>query len=200
MVMMSLLTSQIAEVEQELVNSQGEVREVMQALEELALSCDLKDKDTEVVKEERQQLLQQVEQLHNLNERRAKELSDLQDAFQLDKRKNREMIASLLRDVSDVGCVLDGKPEDKLRPVDSLCEITDEDFTRARVHLSNLRCEARTLWEQRDILERAEKDAREEAQGAVRDLAHFRVRLAQVNPPITLGLVLNPPITLGLVL
>ncbi|KAL5496206.1 hypothetical protein EMCRGX_G012444 [Ephydatia muelleri] len=173
------LKTQISAVEQELVNSQAEVREVMQALEELALSYDIKDKDIEAMKEERHTLLQQVEQLHNLSERKAKELNDLQESFQLDRRKNREMVSALLRDVLEVSSVLGGKSGDKPRPQDGGHEITDDDLTRARVHLSNLSCEARTLWEQRDLLERGEREAREGAESALRDLAHTRAKLSQ---------------------
>ena len=156
---------------------------MMQALEELALSYDIKDKDIEAMKEERHTLLQQVEQLHNLSERKAKELNDLQESFQLDRRKNREMVSALLRDVLEVSSVLGGKSGDKPRPQDGGHEITDDDLTRARVHLSNLSCEARTLWEQRDLLERGEREAREGAESALRDLAHTRAKLSQVMCP-----------------
>ena len=145
-----------------------------------------------MVKGERQLLQQQVDQLQNLNERRAKELSDLQELYLLDKRKNREMITSLLRDVAEASTVLDGRGEDNQGLPDGTYEITDDDFTRARVHLSNLRCEARTLGRQRDVLERAEREARDEVQSSARDLAHLRSRLAQVNTCAALTNVTPP--------
>ena len=173
------LKKQISAVEQELVDSQAEVREVMQALEELAVSYEIKDKDIEAMKAERGTLLHQVDLLHNLSERKTKELSDLQEAFQLDRRKARDMIGSLLRDVVDFSSVLGGRSGDKPRPQDGSHEITDDDLTRARVYLSNLSCEARTLAEQKDVLERGEREAREEAEGALRELAHTRAKLSQ---------------------
>lgn len=50
-----------------------------------------------------------------------------------------------------------------------------------RIHLSNLRCEARTLAEQRDILERAEREARERAQALMKELANSKLKISQVG-------------------
>lgn len=52
---------------------------------------------------------------------------------------------------------------------------------RVRIHLSNLRCEARTLVEQRDILERAEREARERAQALMKELANSKLKISQVS-------------------
>ena len=77
--------------------------------------------------------------------------------------------------------MLGAKSEDRLRPLDSSSEITDEDFTRARIHLSNLRCEARMLAEQRDILEQAEREAKERAQAVMKELSQCRLKISQVH-------------------
>ncbi len=55
--------TQITVIEQELVNSQEEVHEVMQALEELAVSYDTKDRDVESTMGEKQLLMDEIEQL-----------------------------------------------------------------------------------------------------------------------------------------
>ncbi len=91
------------------------------------------------------------------------------------------MLSSLFRELNEVGVVLGAKSEDRLRAVDSSSDITDEDFTRARIHLSNLRCEARTLTEQRDILEQAERDAKDRAQTVMKELANSRLKISQVG-------------------
>ena len=80
-----------------------------------------------------------------------------------------------------VGSVLGNKTDDRLRLVDSsaTAEMTEENFTRARIHLSNLRCEARTLTQQRDVLERAELDARSRAQSAIKELSGYRLKMSQ---------------------
>ena len=54
---------QIAIIEQEMVNSQEEVHEVMQALEELAVSYDSKDREIEASHNEKHLLTEELEQL-----------------------------------------------------------------------------------------------------------------------------------------
>lgn len=111
------------------------------------------------------------------------ELDELKDSAQLERRKTHDMLSTLFREVNEATSSLGttgSKSEERLRAVDSSTEISEEDFTRARIHLSNLRCEARTLKEQRDVLEGAEREARERAQTIMKELATCRLKISQV--------------------
>ena len=48
------------------------------------------------------------------------------------------------------------------------------------MQLSNMRCEARSLTEQRAILEQAEREAKEKAQIVMRELANCKLKISQV--------------------
>ena len=112
------------------------------------------------------------------------ELDELKDSSQLERRKTHDMLSTLFREVNEATSSLGttgSKSEERLRAVDSSMEISEEDFTRARIHLSNLRCEARTLKEQRDLLEGAEREARERAQTIMKELATCRLKISQVQ-------------------
>ena len=50
-------------IEQELLNSQDEVHEVMQALEELAVSYDSKDREIEAAQNEKKLFLEELDKL-----------------------------------------------------------------------------------------------------------------------------------------
>ena len=91
------------------------------------------------------------------------------------------MLSTLFREVNEASSTLGSKSEERLIKVDSSSEVSEEDFTKARIHLSNLRCEARTLKEQRDLLEGAEREARERAQTIMKELASCRLKISQVR-------------------
>jgi hypothetical protein len=112
---------------------------------------------------------------------KSREFHILQDSTLSEKRKNQERITTLLRDLNDVGVILGTKMEEKLQKLDPTTEFTDEDFTKARIHLSNMRCEVRTLAKQREVLEVAEREARERAQGAVTELSACRTKISEVS-------------------
>ena len=115
------------------------------------------------------------------------ELDELKDSSQIERRKTNDMLSTLFREVSEATSTLGTPPglgsksEERLRAVDSSTEVSEEDFTRARIHLSNLRCEARTLKEQRDLLEGAEREARERTTTVMKELATCRLKISQVK-------------------
>lgn len=111
----------------------------------------------------------------------------MKDHAQLEKRKTLDMLSTLFREVNEATTSLGSKSEERLRTVDSSIEVSEEDFTRARIHLSNLRCEARTLKEQRDLLEGAEREARERAQTIMKELTTCRLKISQVTDEIFQG-------------
>ena len=177
--MLAAVCVQIAIIEQELVNSQDEVHEVMQALEELAVSYDTKDRDIGSVQEEKQALLDELDQLQGSVDAQARELNQLRENSQCEKRRSKELVSSLFRELNEVGSVLGGRLEDRLFLLGGSLDLLEEDFTRAKIHLSNMRCEARTLMEQRKILEQSEREAKEFAQDTARELSSCKQRLSQ---------------------
>ena len=112
---------------------------------------------------------------------KCRELHILQDSTLSEKRKNQERLSTLLRDLNDMGVILGTKMEDQLKQLDSASEFTDEDFTKARIHLSNMRCEVRTLSKQREVLEVAEKEARDRAQHALAELGTCKAKITEVR-------------------
>ena len=207
-------------IEQELVSSQEEVHEVMQALEELAVSYDSKDREIESVHTERRLLAEENEEIQvglvslsslprlfalplslrlslslslslypqGTLDQRLQELERLRETTSIDKRKKNEFLSSIFREVNEVSSVLAPKSDDwvPITPTSSsssstsVPEVSDEDFTRVRVQLSNMRCEARSLTEQRAILEQAERDARDKAQAVMKELSNCRLKISKV--------------------
>ncbi|XP_064401804.1 kinesin heavy chain-like isoform X2 [Halichondria panicea] len=171
------LRQQITIFEQELVNSQDEVHEVMHALEQLAVSYDTKDREIESIATEKQLLLEEMGSLQDSMEQKTQELNSLKDVSTTESRKNKERLSSLFSDLREIGTVLGNHGD---LPLESSSDIiTDDDFARVRIHLSNLRCEARTLLEQRNVLENAEREARDKATTVIKELGVCRLKISQ---------------------
>lgn len=113
-------------------------------------------------------------------EQKSHELHTLRDSKSTESRKNKDRLTSLFADLREIGSVLGTKFEERLPHLDSATDISDDDFARIRIHVSNLRCEARTLAEQREILEVAEREARERAQYVMKELSACRLKISQV--------------------
>ena len=120
-------------------------------------------------------------------DQRLQELEKLRESSGLDRRKKNELLSAIFREVNEVSSVLSPKSEEWVPLTASsssttpTLEIRDEEFTRVRVQLSNMRCEARSLTEQRAILEQAEREAKEKAQIVMKELANCRLKISQVT-------------------
>ena len=114
-------------------------------------------------------------------ESKSKELHHLHDTTAAEKRKHQERVTTLFRELHEVGVILGTKLDDQLRKVDPTADLTDEDYTKARIHVSNLRCEVRMLAKQREVLEKAEKEARDKAQAAAVELTTCKNKLSEVS-------------------
>ncbi|CAI8013143.1 Kinesin heavy chain [Geodia barretti] len=181
------IKKQITVIEHELLSSQEEVHEVMQALEELAVSYDTKDREIGTVFNDKLTLAQENERIQSVLDQRMLELEKLRESTGLDRRKTNELLLSIFREVNGVSSILSPK-SDEWVPLSSSSsstsatpppKVTDEDFTRVRVQLSNMRCEARSLTEQRAILEQAEREAKEKAQALMKEVANCKLKLSQ---------------------
>ena len=72
-------------------------------------------------------------------EHKSNELNVLQDSSICEKRKHQERLSILLIELNAMGLVLGAKPEEGVKRIDSSIELSDAEFTKARIHLSNLR-------------------------------------------------------------
>ena len=133
---------------------------MMQALEELAISYDTKDREIEANSTDKQVLSSELEKLQVCTpsllvwspfhvvyvdwesdnvpipcpqqqvDKKSQALMELEEATQTERRKKHEMFSTLFRDLNEVGVVMGTKSEERLRAIDSSTDITDEDFTR----------------------------------------------------------------------
>ncbi|CAH8556762.1 unnamed protein product [Heterobilharzia americana] len=132
---------EITNLQVEYQSSKDEVKEVLQALEELAMNYDHKAQEIDLkakeLEEAQESLLKQTRLMHSKDG----ELSQLKDTHQNQKKKYTEMMSSLLKDLIDVGECLN----DQITKPSVGSERLDEEFTVVRLYISKMKTEAKSL-------------------------------------------------------
>ncbi|CAF4527399.1 unnamed protein product [Rotaria sp. Silwood1] len=139
------LQAELNRLQQESESSKEEVKEVLQALEELAVNYDQKTQEVESKSKENETLTQDLDiKLASLNGIR-EELESLREASQTQRKRFLDMIIVLLRDVGDIGSIMGGQMNEQKKPTLENLDQAEEEFTLARLYLSKLKAEARSL-------------------------------------------------------
>ncbi|CAF4223425.1 unnamed protein product, partial [Rotaria magnacalcarata] len=139
------LQAELNRLQQECESSKEEVKEVLQALEELAVNYDQKTQEVETKSKENETLTQELEtKLASLNGIR-EELESLREATQTQRKRFLDMILVLLRDVGDIGSIMGGQMHEQKKPTIENLDQAEEEFTLARLYLSKLKTEARSI-------------------------------------------------------
>ncbi|CAH8851763.1 unnamed protein product [Trichobilharzia szidati] len=132
---------EITTLQAEYQSSKDEMKEVLQALEELAINYDQKAQEVDAkakeLEETQESLLEQTRLMHSKDG----ELLQLKDTHQNQKKKYTEMMSSLLKDLIDVGECLN----DQITKPSVSSERLDEEFAFVRLYISKMKSEAKSL-------------------------------------------------------
>uniref|UniRef100_A0A7N8XYW1 Kinesin-like protein n=1 Tax=Mastacembelus armatus TaxID=205130 RepID=A0A7N8XYW1_9TELE len=138
-----------------------EVKEVLQALEELAVNYDQKSQEVD----KREQInLQLTEELQHKVVTVQRELSQLQELNGLQRKRAAEVLNLLLRDLSDIG---------------GNGSAVEEEFTVARLYISKMKSEVKSLVNRSKQLESAQADAHRKIQANEKELASCQLLISQ---------------------
>lgn len=139
------LQAEFNRLQQESDSAKEEVKEVLQALEELAVNYDQKTQEVETKSKENETLTQELDaKLTSLNGIR-EELESLREASQSHRKRFLDMILVLLRDVGDLGSIMGGQMNEQKKPTIENLDAAEEEFTLARLYLSKLKTESRSI-------------------------------------------------------
>ncbi|XP_022079908.1 kinesin heavy chain-like isoform X1 [Acanthaster planci] len=177
------LQSQMTRLDTENIAAKEEAKEVLQALEEMAVNYDEKSKELEDKARANESLTEELgEKLNSLNAITT-QLEKVQEMEQQQRRRTTEMMTSLLKDLGEIGSVLGGNVADMKLNMENT-EKVDEEFTMARLYVSKMKTEVKTLHQRCKNLETTSVSATKKLEEDEKELDSCRMLIAQQEAKI----------------
>uniref|UniRef100_A0A4W4HHS8 Kinesin-like protein n=1 Tax=Electrophorus electricus TaxID=8005 RepID=A0A4W4HHS8_ELEEL len=157
-----------------------EVKEVLQALEELAVNYDQKSHELEQKGKCNEQLSDELAQKSTLLSTVEQDLATLQEMSGHHKKRSGEILGMLLRDLSDIGGII-GTSDLKMTEAHGAME---EEFTMARLYISKMKSEVKSLVNRSKQLEVSQADTMHKMQASEKELASCQLLISQLQAKI----------------
>ncbi|KAF5910826.1 hypothetical protein HPG69_004916, partial [Diceros bicornis minor] len=146
--------------------AKDEVKEVLQALEELAVNYDQKSQEVEDKTRANEQLTDELAQKTTTLTTTQRELSQLQELSNHQKKRATEILNLLLKDLGEIGGII-GTNDVKT------------EFTMARLYISKMKSEVKSLVNRSKQLESAQMDSNRKMNASERELAACQLLISQ---------------------
>uniref|UniRef100_A0A3Q0S4M0 Kinesin-like protein n=1 Tax=Amphilophus citrinellus TaxID=61819 RepID=A0A3Q0S4M0_AMPCI len=157
--------------------SKEEVKEVLQALEELAVNYDQKSQEVENKTKEFEALSEELNEKSSSLASIDSELQKLKEMTNHQKKKVTEMMSSLLKDLAEIGIAV-GSNDIKVPSLES-SGLIDEEFTVARLYISKMKSEVKTMVKRSKLLEGTQAETTQKLDETERDLTACQLRISQ---------------------
>uniref|UniRef100_A0A8C5V696 Kinesin-like protein n=2 Tax=Microcebus murinus TaxID=30608 RepID=A0A8C5V696_MICMU len=155
--------------------SKEEVKEVLQALEELAVNYDQKSQEVEDKTKEYELLSDELNQKSATLASIDAELQKLKEMTNHQKKRAAEMMASLLKDLAEIGIAVGNN--DVKQPEGT--GMIDEEFTVARLYISKMKSEVKTMVKRCKQLESTQTESNQKMEENEKELAACQLRISQ---------------------
>ncbi|XP_015677557.1 kinesin heavy chain isoform X3 [Protobothrops mucrosquamatus] len=152
-----------------------EVKEVLQALEELAVNYDQKSQEVEDKMRANEQLTDELALKTSALSSTQRELGQLQELSNHQKKRATEILNLLLKDLGEIGGII-GTNDVKTPDVNGVIE---EEFTMARLYISKMKSEVKSLVNRSKQLESAQIDSNRKMNANERELAACQLLISQ---------------------
>lgn len=155
--------------------SKEEVKEVLQALEELAVNYDQKSQEVEDKAKEYEILSEELSQKSVILSSIDSELQKLKEMTNHQKKRATEMMTSLLKDLAEIGIAV-GNNDSKQPEVSGMI---DEEFTVARLYISKMKSEVKSMVKRCKQLEGTQSESNKKMEENEKELAACQLRISQ---------------------
>ncbi|XP_075996151.1 kinesin heavy chain-like [Genypterus blacodes] len=159
-------------------SAKQEVKEVLQALEELAVNYDQKSQEVENKNRSNEQLSDELGHKTVSLEAVQRELNALQELSSHQKKRSREILSLLVRDLGDIGVALE------LKAMAEASGVMEEEFTVARLFISKVKSEVKSVVSRGKQLESSLTSSCSRMQASEHELASCQLMLSQLQAKI----------------
>jgi len=173
------LEGQVGLISREHDASRNEVKEVLQALEELAVNYDQKLQEVDQKSKDNEYLLDDLNKEQSSRQQLSKELESLQEKMNLMTRKVTEITNTLLGELSEIGNFMGGSVSGMKRPEVENSSQFDEEFTVARLYVSKLKTEIKTMVQLNGQLGKSCDDNQEKLDALEKDIMAYKLKVSQ---------------------
>uniref|UniRef100_A0AAR2JU99 Kinesin-like protein n=1 Tax=Pygocentrus nattereri TaxID=42514 RepID=A0AAR2JU99_PYGNA len=175
------LQEELGRLQQEHQAAKEEVKEVLQALEELAVNYDQKSQEVDEKGRSNKQLNEELSQKSTLLASVERDLATLQEMSGHHKKRSAEILSMLLRDLSEIGSIV-GTSD--LKAMTETHGVMEEEFTMARLYISKMKSEVKSLVNRSKQLEVAQADTARKMQANEKELASCQLLISQLQAKI----------------
>ncbi|XP_062328601.1 kinesin heavy chain [Osmerus eperlanus] len=167
---------ELAGLQQESECARAEVREVLQALEELAVSYDQKSQEAEQKSQQNKLLAEELARKMAHLVTVEKELSRIQEASGLQRKRIAEVLNSLMKDLSEFSGIVGNK--EIMLPVE-VSGAVEEEFSGARLYLSRVKSEVKSMVRRCRQLEKLQQECHRKMEETGRELSSCQLLISQ---------------------
>ncbi|KAK2905510.1 hypothetical protein Q8A67_007309 [Cirrhinus molitorella] len=168
--------TELGRLQTESESAKAEVREVLQALEELAVNYDQKSQEVEEKNLHNKQLAEQLSlKMASLMELEA-ELAQMQEVSSQQRKRIADVLNGLMKDLSEFSTIV-GNGEIKL-PVE-ISGAIEEEFTVARLYISKIKSEVKSMVKRCRQLENMQLECHRKMEETSRELSSCQLLISQ---------------------
>merc|ERR1719278_1370859 len=172
------LTKEMGKMQAENESAKEEVKEVLQALEELAVNYDQKSQEAETKSREYNTVSDELSQQQSKLHAAQTELNSIKEAQSNQKKRTSEMLRSLLSDLGEVGTVIAKNQDLKFTEPNNEGKV-EEEFTVARLFVSKMKSEAKNLVSRAASLEQQQSEFQKKIDVNDKELSDCRLTVVQ---------------------
>jgi len=170
----------ISTLESDNESQKDEVKEVLRALEELAINFDQKQQEAESKSKENVTLTQELDKKLNNLKSIEDELETCKELAQSQRKRILDMMVTLLKDLGEIGVIVGGTLTNEFKkPSMDNFETAEEDFTMARLYVSKLKGEIKILTQRCSFLDEQKTESERTFEEKVKELEECRLVLVQ---------------------